>query len=59
MTNKEGTSRCSSDNVALRPMVKAHLINPLAKRRNKPSKTLQESERQRRLMLQRKKEEAK
>ena len=33
--------------------------NPQAKRRNKPSKTLQESERQRRLMLQRKKEEAK
>ena len=33
--------------------------NPQAKRRNKPSKTLQESARQRRLMAQRKKEEAK
>ena len=30
MTHKEGTPMCSSDNVALRPMVKAHLINPLA-----------------------------
>ena len=33
--------------------------NPQAKRRNKPSKTLQESARQRRLIVQRKKEEAK
>ena len=26
---KLGTPMCSSDNVALRPMVKAHLIHPL------------------------------
>ena len=30
MNDKEGTPMWSSDNVALRPMVKAHLINPLA-----------------------------
>lgn len=30
MNHKEGTPMCHSDNVAIRPMVKAHLINPLA-----------------------------
>ena len=30
MTHKEGTEMCSSDNVVLRPMVKAHLVDPLA-----------------------------